>query len=122
MLALNAAIEAERAGDAGRTFAVVAAEVKKLAQNTRGATDEIRRSIGSLATAASGLVTEIQSGVEQSSRAEAQFETITDALQDATHLVALLDDQRDRFPQSRATVHATGAGVRAAVDRADARE
>src|SRR3546814_17867030 len=48
MLALNAAIEAERAGDAGRTFAVVAAEVKKLAQNPRGAPDELRRSIGSL--------------------------------------------------------------------------
>ena len=116
MLALNAAIEAERAGDAGRTFAVVAAEVKKLAHDTRSATDEIRRSIGSLATEASGLVNEIQSGVEQSGRAEAQFETITDALADTTHLVALLDDQSDRIAQSSAMVHANGAKVRAAVD------
>src|SRR3546814_3456489 len=79
--------------------------------------DLIRRSIGSLATEASGLVTEIQSGVEQSSRAEAQFETITDALHDATHLVALLDDQSDRIAQSSAMVHANGARVREAVDR-----
>src|SRR3546814_6437210 len=100
--------------DAGCPVAFVAAEGKKLAHSTRGATDEIRRSIGSLATEASGLVTEIQSGVEQSSRAEAQFETITDALHDATHLVALLDDQSDRIAQSSAMVHANGARVREA--------
>jgi len=116
MLALNAAIEAERAGDAGRTFAVVAAEVKQLAQNTRSATEEIRRSIGNLSVEAGGLVKEIQSGVEQSAKAAAQFETITDALADATHLVALLDDQSDRIAQSSAMVHANGARVRKAVD------
>ena len=94
-----------------------ATPLKKLAQNTRGATDEIRRSIGSLAAEASGLVTEIQAGVEQSSRAEAQFETITDALHDATHLVALLDDQSDRIAQSSAMVHSNGAHIREALDR-----
>jgi methyl-accepting chemotaxis protein len=45
MLALNAAIEAAGAGDAGRGFAVVANEVKELAKQTSGATDEIRAQI-----------------------------------------------------------------------------
>lgn len=40
LLALNAAIEAARAGDAGRGFAVVASEVKKLAADTRRATEQ----------------------------------------------------------------------------------
>ena len=41
LLALNATIEAARAGDAGRGFAVVAGEVRKLAQDSRGATVSI---------------------------------------------------------------------------------
>ncbi|MFC3689634.1 methyl-accepting chemotaxis protein [Aquipuribacter hungaricus] len=54
LLALNATIEAARAGDAGRGFAVVAEEVKALARETSGATDEISRVVDVVRVEVSG--------------------------------------------------------------------
>jgi len=62
LLALNAAIEAARAGEAGRGFAVVADEVRKLAEKTMQATTEV----GGAITGIRAGVTEAVAGVERS--------------------------------------------------------
>ena len=60
LLALNAAIEAARAGEHGRGFAVVADEVRKLAENTQKATSEISLTIQTLQQQASEIQTNSQ--------------------------------------------------------------
>ncbi|RMN40924.1 methyl-accepting chemotaxis protein [Pseudomonas syringae] len=68
LLALNAAIEAARAGEAGRGFAVVADEVRGLAQRTQQSTEEIE-----------GLVAALQNGTRQVSGIMLGSRTLTDS-------------------------------------------
>jgi methyl-accepting chemotaxis protein len=83
LLALNAAIEAARAGEQGRGFAVVADEVRKLAERTSAATKEINQTVASIqssAKAADASMIEARKAVDEGMR-------ITDELAQSFSLI-----------------------------------
>jgi methyl-accepting chemotaxis protein len=84
LLALNAAIEAARAGEAGRGFAVVADEIRELAEETKGSTDEIKGLVDNLQTEIQSTVAvinntneQIKTGVDSVSKTGKAFNNIT---------------------------------------------
>ncbi len=124
MLALNATIEAARAGDAGRSFAVVAAEVKKLAHDTRSATSQIASTIGELTREAGAVTTEIKSGVERSRAAQSGFGTISDTVREVSEIVGMVDRQTGGIAHSTSMIQTSVDRVKAGLTdfAADARE
>ncbi|MEM8783007.1 MAG: methyl-accepting chemotaxis protein [Planctomycetota bacterium] len=80
LLALNAAIEAARAGEHGRGFAVVADEVRKLADRTTAATEEIAESIQAIQQETSEAVSRMDAGTDQVAEGVVKASEAGDAL------------------------------------------
>jgi methyl-accepting chemotaxis protein len=104
ILALNAAIEAMRAGEAGKTFAVVAHEVKTLASDAKVATNEISRTIDALSDRANLVIGKIESGAEASDKAKASITRIDETISGVGDLVREVDGQNDQIARSTATI------------------
>jgi len=91
LLALNAAIEAARAGEQGRGFAVVADEVRALAERTTRATREIGEMIKTIQTETKGAVNameqgvrEVETGTDEASRSGQALQHILEQINDVT--------------------------------------
>jgi len=94
LLALNAAIEAARAGEAGRGFAVVADEVKKLAERTGRSTQEIGSMIGAIRSGVDNAVNamdeasqKVKTGVELSNEAGTALDEIVSSASNLQSMV-----------------------------------
>ena len=93
LLALNAAIEAARAGEAGRGFAVVADEVRKLAEKTMAATKEVGEAIAGIQQGTTQTVSLVDGAVASVEEATALAKSSGSALADIVAVVEAAGDQ-----------------------------
>ena len=117
LLALNASIEAARAGDAGRGFAVVANEVKNLADQTNGATGDIRTQIEAMQASINQTVTAIESVAHRVRTVTDDIASITESVAEQAVVTRDIADNADEMAESMQSVHERIENVAQAAER-----
>ena len=109
LLALNAAIEAARAGEQGRGFAVVADEVRKLAERTTEATREIATTIAAMQTETKGIVASIEESVKEVEIGTEKTSKSKSFLLDVSRQIGMVDEQINQIAVAVEQENATTA-------------
>ncbi|MBQ4132843.1 MAG: HAMP domain-containing protein [Desulfovibrionaceae bacterium] len=119
LLALNAAIEAARAGEAGRGFAVVADEVRKLAENTMKATAEVAEAIQGIQQGTAKNMTNVETSVATIAEVTDMAARSGEALNEIVHLVDQASDQVRAIAAASEEQSATSEQINRAIEDID---
>ena len=111
LLALNAAIEAARAGEQGRGFAVVADEVRALAERTTRATKEIGQMIRTIQTETKGAVASMKEGVNEVERGTSDAARSGEALGNIRNQINAVAEQINQIATAAEEQMATTAEI-----------
>ncbi|WP_086478820.1 HAMP domain-containing methyl-accepting chemotaxis protein [Oceanospirillum sanctuarii] len=117
LLALNAAIEAARAGEQGRGFAVVADEVRSLAQRTQESTGEIHQLIDRLQQSTGEVVEEMQRGRAMTDTSVELTGRVRDALSNITQSAAQINDSTLQIASSTEEQSRVSEEIAVSVDK-----
>lgn len=120
LLALNAAIEAARAGEAGKGFAVVADEVRKLAERSNNATKEIGELVNNIQTTVTDAVSAMHESSSEVERGVGYSNLANQALTQIAESVKMVNEEAEKVSNAADSMRSAAEALSSSVERVSA--